>query len=124
MVRRWDGAVVSVTDNTRRAIERQLERIAYLRATGPNPFDYWLWADSTESIVVQIFGEESAEAVALHEAVHARGRTIDQRGISDNMTLGLHGEWGIWARLDRAQGVLEQIVRRGETAPNAGQPER
>jgi len=31
-----------VNENAQRYIQRQLDRIAYLRATGPNPFDYWL----------------------------------------------------------------------------------
>lgn len=99
-----------MNENARKVIQRQLERIAHLRATGPNPFDYWLWADATESLIAQAFGAESAEATALREAVSERGRTIDQRGLADDMTLGLHGEWGIWARLDRAQEVLQQIA--------------
>jgi hypothetical protein len=103
-------------DHARRSIEQQLERIAYLRATGPNPFDYWIWADYTESIVVQTYGGDSAEALAFKDAVSERGRTSDQRGIAGNMTLGLHGEWGIWSRLDRAQSVLQQIALGGQHA--------
>ncbi|MGI8549697.1 MAG: hypothetical protein ACR2PL_02705 [Dehalococcoidia bacterium] len=95
-----------------RSIRAQLDRIPYLRATGPNPFDYFLWADHTSAIVRQVFGAAAQESVAFEEAVRESGRTIDQRGIFDNMTLGLHGEWGIWARLDRAQGILEQILAR------------
>lgn len=99
-----------MNENARNAIQTQLARLPYLRATGPNPFDYWIWADYTESIVAEAFGAGSPEARAFEAAVHERGRTLDQRGIDDNMTLGLHGEWGIWARLDRARGVLDQIV--------------
>lgn len=109
-------------DRTSGALQDQLERIAYLRATGPNPFDYFLWADTTDAIVGEIFGPESAETLAFGEAVYRRGRTIDQRGLFDNMTLGLHGEWGIWARLDRAQGVLEQILSRHEAGSGAAGP--
>jgi hypothetical protein len=105
-----EGCESNVNDNARSSIQTQLARIAYLRATGPNPFDYWLWADYTASIVAQSFGEQSPEAVRFQEAISQPGRTQDQRGINDNMTLGLHGEWGIWARLDRAQRVLEGIV--------------
>ena len=104
-------------ERARRVIQRQIDRIAYLRATGPNPFDYWLWADATESLIAQAFGAGSTESAAFREAVSERGRTIDQRGLADDMTLGLHGEWGIWARLDRSQEVLQQIaasLRNGE----------
>jgi hypothetical protein len=44
--------------------------------------------------------------------VYERGRTADQRGALDNMTLGIHGEWGIHARLDRAAPLLEQLRSR------------
>jgi hypothetical protein len=107
-----EGANSILNDNARQSIQRQLDRVAYLRATGPNPFEYWLWADYTRSIVAQAFGLASDEAAAFDEAVGERGRTIDQRGIADNMTLGLHGDWGIWARLDRGQSVLEQFIVR------------
>jgi hypothetical protein len=89
---------------------RQLGRIARLRATGPNPFDYFIWADETSGIVSELFGEGSDELQAFRLAVIDSGRTDDQRGILDNMTLGLHGEWGIWARLDRAEHVMRQIM--------------
>lgn len=95
-----------------RALQKQLNGIPRLRATGPNPFDYFLWADATEAILGQIFGAASAEATAFLEAVREPGRTRDQRGNYDNMTLGLHGAWGIWARLSRAQAVLEQVLAR------------
>ena len=100
----------SISDNGRNGIETQLAGIAYLRATGPNPFDYWLWADYTGSIVRQAFGADSDEDRRFQEAINEPGRTPDQRGIADNMTLGLHGEWGIWSRLERAQAVLAEIA--------------
>lgn len=109
-------------EHTGRALQAQVDRIAYLRATGPNPFDYFIWADTTDAIVAEIFGAESPETLAFGEAVYRRGRTVDQRGLFDNMTLGLHGEWGIWARLDRAQGVLEQILSRHEAGSGAAHP--
>jgi hypothetical protein len=116
MMRMIEGASSILNEHARQSIQGQLKRVAYLRATGPNPFDYWVWADYTRSTVAQAFGARSAEAEAFDEAVRERGRTLDQRGIADNMTLGLHGEWGIWARLDRGQSVLEQII---EGAPFA-----
>lgn len=87
-------------------------RIPRLRATGPNPFDYWIWADETRSVLDHIFGVESAESRGFADIAHARGRTIDSRGHLDNMTLGLHGEWGIWARLRRAEPYLTTLVQR------------
>jgi hypothetical protein len=92
------------------AVQKQLDRVAYLRATGPNPLDYWVWADQTEAMLRQAFGETSEEASTFREAVSERGRTSDQRGLLGDMTLGLHGEWGIWARLGRGQTVLERIA--------------
>jgi hypothetical protein len=99
-----------VNENAAKALQAQLARIAYLRGTGPNPFDYWVWADYTEAIVERAFGPDSPEAREFEAAVHEPGRTRDQRGLNRNMTLGLHGEWGIWARLDRAQRVLERML--------------
>ena len=88
----------------------QLGQILRLRATGPNPFEYFQWADETTTILRELFGDGTDEVTAYRLAVAGSGRTIDQRGILDNMTLGLHGEWGIWARLDRAEHVLRQIL--------------
>jgi len=98
--------------DSRAYVEKALQHIARLRSTGPNPFDYFQWADETTNILVSRFGPESDEVKAFRLAVADRGRTVDQRGILDNMTLGLHGSWGIWARLDRAERVLRQILGR------------
>jgi hypothetical protein len=102
--------VSDISEKARVDIAGQLERIPYLRATGPNPFDYWLWADYTAAIIEQACGKGSAEDLRFREAIDRPGRTEDQRGIADNMTLGLHGEWGILARLGRAQSVLEAVT--------------
>jgi hypothetical protein len=93
-------------------IEQALQHIQRLRGTGPNPFDYWIWADETVQLLETLFGSGSAEAGGLAEVVYERGRTIDQRGAFDNMTLGLHGEWGIRARLSRAEAYLTALQRR------------
>lgn len=85
-------------------------RIQRLRAMGPNPFDYWLWADETAQLLETIFGKGAAQPLQFAAVVYERGRTIDQRGAMDNMTLGIHGEWGIRARLDRAETLLERII--------------
>ena len=91
-------------------LSKQLAGIARLRATGPNPFDYFIWADETTNIMTGLFGGGSDEVKAFRIVVADSGRTDDQRGILNNMTLGLHGEWGIWARLDRAEHVMRQIM--------------
>jgi hypothetical protein len=93
-------------------LEKALRHIARLRATGPNPFDYFQWADETTNVLTALYGPESDELKAFRLAVADRGRTVDQRGILDNMTLGLHGDWGIWARLDRAEQVMREILAR------------
>jgi hypothetical protein len=93
-------------------LQQARRQIARLRATGPNPFDYFQWADETTNVLVTLFGAGADQVTAFRMAVADRGRTVDQRGILDNMTLGLHGAWGIWARLDRAETVLNQVLGR------------
>jgi hypothetical protein len=90
-------------------VEEAIGRLHRLHSTGPNPFDYWLWADETVQALDTIFGPDAEETRTIAEIVYARGRTANQRGAMDNMTLGIHGEWGIHARLDRAEPVLEGI---------------
>lgn len=106
----------AVREKARGIIADQVQKIQRLRATGPNPFDYWLWADETVQALEAIYGRASAEARGFATIVYERGRTPDQRGALDNMTLGLHGEWGIRARLSRAEpylnGLLEQLTGR------------
>ena len=99
----------AVRDKARHLLTGSKARIQRLRAMGPNPFDYWLWADETAQALETIFGRGAAEPLAFTEIVSERGRTIDTRGVFDTMTLGIHGEWGIRARLDRAEALLEQI---------------
>ena len=100
----------AASERVRGYLNQILGRILQLRATGPNPFDYFLWADESTGILGELFGGASDEKTAFRMAVSDSGRTADQRGILNNMTLGLHGEWGIWARLDRAEYVLRQIL--------------
>jgi hypothetical protein len=105
------AAANAASERTQAYLAKQLARIARLRATGPNPFDYFIWADETTDIMTGLFGAGSDEVKAFRLVVADSGRTDDQRGILNNMTLGLHGEWGIWARLDRAEHILRQIMR-------------
>ena len=102
----------TVTDRARERLVGLSRRIKRLRGTGPNPFDYWIWADETRAVIEMIFGVDSPEARSFSEIVGTRGRTPEQRGQQDNMTLNIHGEWGIWARLDRCEALLDDILRR------------
>lgn len=105
-------------------VNEALRIIQRLRAMGPNPFDYWIWADETAQMLETIFGRGAAESLAFTQIISERGRTLDQRGNFDSMTLGIHGEWGIRARLDRAEAFLQQIsARLNERTPSAPQTE-
>ena len=101
----------AVTERQTARLLAMYQRIARLRGTGPNPFDYWIWADETHAVIKMIFGNDSEEARTFSELVDTRGRTPDQRGQQDNMTLNLHGDWGIWARLDRVERMLAPVLR-------------
>jgi hypothetical protein len=94
------------TDTVRERLARQLAFINRLRATGPNPFDYFQWADETWAVLREGFGEQSPEVGDYLRAVGERGRIPGTRGLKENMTLNIYGQWGILARLDRAEAVL------------------
>lgn len=95
------------------------QKLDRLRATGPNPFDYWIWADETVQKLQIIYGNDHEATQDFAAIVYERGRTRDQRGAFDNMTLGLHGPWGIRARLDRAAAHLDVLLGRAPSAPQA-----
>ncbi len=102
-------------DRARELVVDATQKIQRLRAMGPNPFDYWLWADETVQRLDAIFGTGAPESAGFAEIVYERGRTRDQRGAFDNMTLGIHGPWGIRARLDRAEAYLTGLSDRFRT---------
>ena len=93
-------------------IDTQLKLMERLRGTGPNPFDYYQWDDRTAEILGALFGKESQELALYEEAAGKKGRLPGVRGIAENMTLNIHGPWGIKARLDRAELVLRDISAR------------
>lgn len=101
----------STAARARGALQGQVDRMGRLRGSGPNPFDYDRWQARTTELVDAIFGEDSAEAVRFYEAAGIRGRLPGVRGQAENMTLNIHGPWGILSRLERAQSVLEDMVR-------------
>jgi len=94
----------------RSLLETQIALIARLRGTGPNPFEYSRWEQRTLELVAEIYGPESAEMERYYEATGIRGRLPGVRGQAENMTLNIHGQWGILGRLQRAEAVLLGFV--------------
>ncbi len=97
-------------ERARAALQRQLDRIAWLRGTGPNPFEYGQWDEGTRELIVDIYGLESPEMQAYFDAAGIRGRLPGVRGQAEDMTLNIHGQWGIRGRLERAERVLRDMV--------------
>jgi hypothetical protein len=94
----------------RALLQRQIDEIGWLRGSGPNPFDYDLWDDRTVEILQEAFGPDSPEVARYYEAAGKRGRLPGVRGQAENMTLNIHGHWGILARLERGEAVLRDLV--------------
>ena len=104
---------MATLSNPARAKERlqdQLERIARLRGTGPNPFEYNIWDARTTEVIAALYGPDSVEMGRYHDAAGLRGRLPGVRGQADNMTLNIHGQWGILGRLDRAERLLRELI--------------
>lgn len=94
----------------RERLEERLNTMGWLRGSGPNPFEYNQWYDRTVEVVEALFGAGSPEADRLVEAAGTRGRLPGVRGQAEDMTLNIHGQWGIRARLDRAEVVLRELL--------------
>ena len=103
------GMAVKDATRAKAALDQQIDRILWLRGTGPNPFEYGLWDERTQELLEEIFGAESSEVVAYQEAAGKRGRLPGVRGQGDNMTLNIHGPWGIRSRLERGEKVLREL---------------
>lgn len=104
-------SIVRNPERARSLLEDQVNRIGRLRGSGPNPFDYDRWQARTMELVEHIFGEDSEEAARYYEAAGVRGRLPGVRGEAENMTLNIHGPWGILARLNRAEVVLKDLLK-------------
>lgn len=102
---------VSNPERARLRIQGQVDRIGRLRGSGPNPFDYDLWDDRTLEVLTATFGDGSPEVGRYLDAAGKHGRLPGVRGQAENMTLNIHGPWGIRARLDRAEVVLNDLIR-------------
>lgn len=94
----------------RARLEEQLAKLLWLRGTGPNPFEYDQWDSRTTEVIAGVYGADSAELSRYREAVGTSGRLPGVRGQAENMTLNIHGQWGILGRLDRAEALLSQLV--------------
>ncbi|MEJ5221434.1 MAG: hypothetical protein WHT63_05445 [Tepidiforma sp.] len=110
---------VANPERAKERIQRQIDKIGRLRGSGPNPFDYDLWDDRTVEILAAIYGEGSPELQRYYEAAGKRGRLPGVRGQAENMTLNIHGPWGIHARLERAERVLQELVQELERTGSA-----
>ncbi|MGH2632850.1 MAG: hypothetical protein ACRDG3_05525 [Tepidiformaceae bacterium] len=97
-------------ESARSLLETQVQRIGRLRGTGPNPFEYTLWEQRTLELVAEIYGAESPELERIQDAAGTRGRLPGVRGQAENMTLNIHGQWGILGRLQRSETVLREFV--------------
>lgn len=87
----------------RTAIQRQLERLAYLWGTGPVTIDYAQWVDQTLHLLKATFGADAPAVALFYEAVGREGSGEAQK-------LPLHGPWGIWERMRRAEAVLRGLL--------------
>jgi hypothetical protein len=104
--------MTSVSDPARAKarLQGQIDSIGRLRGSGPNPFDYDLWNSRTVEILEALYGDGSPELRAYFEAAGERGRLPGVRGQAENMTLNIHGPWGILSRINRAEAVLKNLV--------------
>jgi len=89
---------------------RQLQRLAHIRGLGPVPDCYARWIDQTRHLLLSTFGQGSPEAIEFFRAVGEK---------ASGFGLPLHGDWGIWARLNRGEAVLQQILARLEGGPGS-----
>jgi hypothetical protein len=103
--------MTSVSDpaRARARIQAQIDSIGRLRGSGPNPFDYDIWNGRTIEILRATYGEGSPEMQKYFDASGERGRLPGVRGQAENMTLNIHGPWGILKRLERAEAVLTEL---------------
>ena len=95
---------------SRARIERQIAQIPRLRGTGPNPFDYDQWDARTTEVLIATFGSDSGEVIRYQQEIHTDGRAEGVRGNANNMTLNIHGNWGILERLRRAEVLLAELA--------------
>lgn len=103
-------ARMAVDAADRDRIRAQLALIPRLRGTGPNPFEYDQWDARTGEVLAAAFGAESGVLARYEREVRTGGRMAGVRGNAANMTLNIHGQWGILERLERAEALLRELA--------------
>jgi hypothetical protein len=86
-------------------LQRQLDQVPWLRGRGPVSYNYGQWVDETHHLLVTLFGEESAQEAGFLEIV---GEGAEARGWG--LPLAPANQWGMQARLARAESFLQQLV--------------
>jgi hypothetical protein len=91
-------------------IQRQLDQVPWLRGRGPVSYNSGQWVDETYHLLVTLFGEDAAKAKGFLEIV---GEGAEARGWG--LPLAPANQWGMQARLGRAEAFLQGLVREQRT---------
>jgi len=91
-------------------LREQLEKVPWLRGRGPVSYHYGQWVDSTHHVLVTLFGEDSPEARGFLDIV---GTGANERGWG--VPLAPDHQWGLRARLARAERYLQELLQRLES---------
>jgi hypothetical protein len=86
-------------------LQRQLNRVLWLRGRGPVSYDYGQWVDETHHLLITLFGQGSAHEAGFLEIV---GEGAEARGWG--LPLAPANQWGMQARLRRAESLLRQLT--------------
>ena len=87
-------------------LQRQLDQVPWLRGRGPISYNYGQWVDETHHLLVTLFGAGSAQEAGFLEIV---GEGAEARGWG--LPLAPANQWGMQARLARAESFLRQLTR-------------
>jgi len=85
-------------------VQKQLEKVAWLRGRGPVSYDYGKWVDATHGILMLVYGDDSAEAAGFLDIV---GEGAEARGWG--LPLAPDNQWGMQRRLERAEAYLRAL---------------
>jgi len=86
-------------------LQRQLDRVPYLRGRGPVSYGYGQWVDETHHLLQTAFGDGSPEETGFLEIV---GEGAEARGWG--LPLAPANQWGMQARLSRAETYLQRLL--------------
>jgi hypothetical protein len=85
-------------------IQRQLDAMNDLYATGPWTTQFFQWVDQSLTVLGELFGERSDEVRAF---LLAAGDDIHDPAA---VMIPIHTEWGTHARMARCRVVLESVL--------------